>query len=124
MGSFHTSVTLVNPLERAQRVEVAHVLVDTGSDCTWLRRALLESIGVVAENKTKMFRMADGRTVTRAIAFAILEVADETTIDEVVLAEPGDLQLLGARTLEGLNLRVDPIRNCLIDAGPAPAACS
>ena len=29
------------------------------------------------------------------------------TIDEVVFAQPGDLEWLGARSLEGLNLRVD-----------------
>jgi hypothetical protein len=46
------------------------------------------------------------------------------TIDEVVFGEPGDLVLLGARSLEGLNLRVDPVHKMLIDAGPAPAAAA
>jgi hypothetical protein len=40
----------------------------------------------------------------------------------VVFGEPGDLVLLGARTLEGLNFRVDPLTRQLVDAGPAPAA--
>jgi hypothetical protein len=44
------------------------------------------------------------------------------TIDEVVFAEPGDLLLLGARTLEGLNLTVDSRRKRLVAAGPLPAA--
>jgi hypothetical protein len=30
--------------------------------------------------------------------------------------------LLGARSLEGMNLRVDPFNKALVDAGPAPAA--
>jgi hypothetical protein len=30
--------------------------------------------------------------------------------------------LLGARSLEGLNLRIDPIRKILVDAGPVPSA--
>jgi hypothetical protein len=30
--------------------------------------------------------------------------------------------LLGARSLEGLNMRIDPLRKQLIDSGPAPAA--
>ncbi|HXD22552.1 MAG TPA: hypothetical protein VN613_04275 [Gemmatimonadaceae bacterium] len=42
----------------------------------------------------------------------------------MVFAEPGDSVLLGARTLEGLNVRVDPLRKELIDAGPAPAAAA
>jgi len=43
-------------------------------------------------------------------------------IDEVVFAEAGDLALLGARTLEGLNLTVDSARKKLVAAGPLPAA--
>jgi hypothetical protein len=38
--------------------------------------------------------------------------------------EPGDSVLLGARTLEALNVRVDPLRRELIDAGAAPAAAA
>ena len=38
------------------------------------------------------------------------------------VGEPGDLALLGARTLEGLNLRVDTARKKLVAAGPVPAA--
>ena len=32
--------------------------------------------------------------------------------------------LLGAHSPEGMNLRVDPLRKQLIDAGPAPAAAT
>jgi hypothetical protein len=49
-------------------------------------------------------------------------VAGIETLDEVVFGESGDLILLGAHSLEGMNLRVDPLRKQLIDAGPAPAA--
>jgi hypothetical protein len=44
------------------------------------------------------------------------------TVDEVVFAEEGDLLLLGARSLEGLNLMVDAARKKLVAAGPLPAA--
>ena len=49
-------------------------------------------------------------------------LGDTATVDEVVFGEPRDLVLLGSRSLEGLNLRVDPLSKRLIDAGPAPAA--
>jgi hypothetical protein len=39
-----------------------------------------------------------------------------------VFGEPGDLVLLGARSLEGLNLRVEPATRQLVDAGPVSAA--
>ena len=53
---------------------------------------------------------------------AFLYVLGTTATDDVVFGEPGDLTLLGARSLEGLNLRIDPVSRRLIDAGPAPAA--
>jgi hypothetical protein len=43
-------------------------------------------------------------------------------VDEIVFAEKGDLLLLGARTLEGLNLRVDSGKKKLVAAGPLLAA--
>jgi hypothetical protein len=42
----------------------------------------------------------------------------------VVFAEPGDMVLLGAHGLEGLNLRVDLGRNELVPAGPVPVAAA
>ena len=42
----------------------------------------------------------------------------------VVFGQPGDLVLLGSRTLEGLNFRVEPVTKRLVDAGPAPAAAA
>ena len=44
------------------------------------------------------------------------------TIDEVVLAQTEDLERLGARSLEGFNLTVDPKRKKLVAAGPYPVA--
>lgn len=66
--------------------------------------------------------MANGQTVTRDIGFAVLRVNGSFTIDEVVFAQRGDLRLLGARTLEGMNLRVDSRAKALVAAGPLPAA--
>ena len=66
--------------------------------------------------------MANGSIITRSIGFAIIRVEKYFTIDEVVFAEKGDLILLGARTLEGLNLVVDSARKRLVAAGPIPAA--
>jgi hypothetical protein len=45
-------------------------------------------------------------------------------VDEVVFAETGDLQLLGARALEGLNLQVDARRKKLVAAGPIVTAAA
>jgi predicted aspartyl protease len=96
--------------------------VDTGSECTWIPAKTLEQIGVRREKKDVPFLMANGKQITRSVGFAILRVGEHFTIDEVVFAEGGDLLLLGARTLEGLNLSVDPARKKLVAAGPMPVA--
>lgn len=111
-----------NHVERSRGLDIQRLLVDTGSEYTWVPEAKLEKIGVTREKKDIQFVMANGTVVTRSVGFAILRVGKSFTIDEVVFAEPGDLLLLGARSLEGLNLTVDPCRKKLVAAGPLPAA--
>ena len=96
--------------------------MDTGSEYTWVPAATLERLGIRREKKDVLMVMANGQQVTRSVGFAIIRLDKFFTIDEVVFAEEGDLLLLGARTLEGLNLRVDPRRKKLVAAGPIPAA--
>ena len=103
-------------------VRVSNVLVDTGSELTWIKQDSLESVGIGTEKDDLRFVMANGQTITRSIGFAIIRVGDAVTTDEVVFGEAGDLQLLGARTLEGLNLRVDSRNRKLVAAGPHIAA--
>jgi predicted aspartyl protease len=122
MGAFHTTCRVENHIDRSKSVRVPKLLVDTGSEYTWLPTAKLEKLGIKREKKDRRFVMANGEVVTRSIGFAILRVGKNFTIDEVVFAEPGDLTLLGARTLEGLNLRVDTAQRKLVAAGPVPAA--
>ena len=53
---------------------------------------------------------------------AIIQCGEFKTVDEVVFAQPGDLLLLGARTLEGFNAVVDSRKKKLVPAGPISAA--
>jgi len=122
MGTFHISCNIENHRDRTKAIRIPKLLVDTGSEHTWVPTTTLEKIGVVREKKDVRFIMANGEVVTRSVGFAILRVGKNFTIDEVVFAEPGDLALLGARTLEGLNLTVDSARRKLVAAGPVPAA--
>ncbi len=96
------------------------MLVDTGSEYTWVPAKSLEKIGIDREKKDVLFVMANGQHVTRNVGFAIIRLDKHFTIDEVVFAEQGDLLLLGARSLEGLNLTVDSRRKKLVAAGPLP----
>lgn len=122
MGRFSVRCRISNIVDRSQSVELPQLLVDTGSEYSWVTGKLLEEIGIEREKKDLEFIMANGQRVTRSVGFAILHVANAFTVDEVVFAEPGDLLLLGARTLEGLNLTVDARLKKLVAAGPLPAA--
>lgn len=122
MGTFYARCKLENPSDRSKSVVIPKLLVDTGSEFTWVAERMLERIGVGREKKDLRFVLANGQEVTRSVGFAIIRLDKYFTIDEVVFAEPGDLQLLGAHTLEGLNLIIEPARRRLIAAGPLPAA--
>jgi predicted aspartyl protease len=124
MGTFFTRCKIENPVHRSKSAIVARILVDTGSEYTWVHAAVLEKIGIKREDKHLSFVMANGQTITRDVGFAIVRLDKFFTIDEVVFGEKGDLSLLGARTLEGLNLTIDARRKKLITAGPLPAAAT
>jgi predicted aspartyl protease len=123
MGTFRTDVEIENPAKLGARRTIANALVDTGAELSWFPRAVLEELGV-ERLKLWHFRQADGTVLARWTGAVRLGVADVWTVDEVVFGEPRDLVLLGARSLEGLNLRVEPATKRLVDAGPAPAAAA
>jgi clan AA aspartic protease len=123
MGSFRVDVEIENPAHPGERRTVASVLVDTGAELSWVPTEVLESLGIERYKKLR-FRQADGTILERWVGGAYIHVAGNRTNDDVVFGEPGDLVLLGARTLEGLNFRIEPVTKQLVDAGPAPAAAA
>jgi predicted aspartyl protease len=122
MGVFYTDATVINVKDESRSVRLDRLLVDTGSEASWIPRLLLESIGIERRKKDQSFQMANGQIITRGVGYAVMKSGNYETVDEVVFAEDGDLPLLGARTLEGFNARVDPINKRLVAAGPIPAA--
>jgi clan AA aspartic protease len=121
MGTFRTGMAVENPANRGHVKSVADVLVDTGSELSWIPRAVLEELGIKPERRYR-FALADGRLLEREVGYAIVHVAGVATADDVVFADDADLVLLGARSLEGLNLRIDPRSRRLVGAGPIVAA--
>jgi len=122
MGTFYTNGRVENQVDRKHSAEVNKMLVDSGAEFTWINGEILKSIGVKREKKDYTFVMANGQHITRAVGFAIIRVGDALTTDEVIFGEPGDLQFLGARSLEGMNLRVDSRAKKLVAGGPILAA--
>jgi len=123
MGSFHTSIDVASTGHPDRRRTLHDVLVDTGSEYSWVLRPVLEELGVKPE-RTDRFETADRRVLEREIGFAYLYAAGRSTVAVVVFADESDMVLLGAHGLEGLNLRVDLGRKELVPAGPVPAAAA
>jgi clan AA aspartic protease len=123
VGAFFVDIEIEAHSARGRVVTVPHVLVDTGAEGTWIPGDVLESLGVVPEARER-YQMADGRVLERDVGFAIIRLEGKITTDDVVFAQPGDLTLLGARSLEGLNLRVDARTKRLIPAGPIVTAAT
>jgi predicted aspartyl protease len=122
MGVFYTDAIFANVKDESRTISVQGLLVDTGAESSWVPRKLLDSIGIERRKKDRQFQMANGAIITRGVGYALIRSGEYETIDEVVFAEEGDLPILGARTLEGFNARVDPTNKRLVAAGPIPAA--
>jgi len=123
VGILRIGIVIESLTRRGERRELANVMVDTGSEYTWVPRPLLEQLTVPVE-RVQQFVTADGRVIAREMGYAIVHAADVRTVDEVVFAEAGDMTLLGAHTIEGMNLRIDLATKRLVPAGPVPAAAA
>jgi predicted aspartyl protease len=108
MSMFKVSVVARNTKDETLASPPVDALVDTGSELTWLPRGLLLDIGVAPLRKSS-FSTATKQVVSRETGYAILSAEGFETVDEVVFAEPGDMTLLGVRTIEGFGVMVDNI---------------
>ena len=89
------------------------VTVDTGAAYTTLPASLLRGIGVTPAG-TRRFLLADGRRMQMDYGEARATVDGESVTTLVVFGEEGAPPLLGAYTLEGLALAVDPVEQRLV----------
>jgi predicted aspartyl protease len=123
MGILKLTIGVESHTRRGDIREIQNTMVDTGSELTWIPRSVLEALGIRSERIDK-FVTADGRIIAREIGYAIVHADGFASSDDVVFAEAGDMVLLGARSIEGMNARVDLKQQRLVPAGPAPAASS
>jgi len=112
MGTFTAKLRVWNPVTPA-RVEELDVVVDTGAAYSWVSRARLEALGVRSVRRMQ-FRTIEGHLIERDLAPVFVATDGFTGGDNVVVAEPGDMEVLGAHTLESLGVTVDPVSKKLI----------
>jgi len=121
MGIFRTTIGIAHLARPSDRRTLGGVMVDTGSEYNWIPAHVLDELSIEPV-RIDRFETADGRVLERPVSFALIYAGSRSAAAAVVFAEPGDMILLGAHGLEGLNLRVDLARKELVPAGPVPAA--
>jgi len=100
-------LTLKLRMSGSEASEEVELTVDTGSTYTWVAESKLRVIGAKSLGK-RNFRTIEGREIVRNVGEAVLEFGGEEATRIVVFAEPGDAEVLGVDSLEGLGLEVDP----------------
>jgi predicted aspartyl protease len=123
MGIFRTTLGISALASPERRRDLLDVMVDTGSEYNWIPSEVLVDLGV-SPVRVDRFETADGRVLEREVGFALVYAGGRSAAAAVVFAAEGDMVLLGAHGLEGLNLRVDLGRKELVPAGPVPAAAA
>jgi clan AA aspartic protease len=111
MDSFRVTLHLAGAT--GERFQMMEALVDTGASYTWVPRDVLEGLGV-RPDESRVFVLADGREVRYPMAWVRARLDERIQPTLVVCGDSGTEPLLGAFTLEGFGLGVDPVNRRLI----------
>ncbi len=114
MGLTDVSVLVRNPRDPRKEVKVTF-LVDSGASYTALPIEVVERLGLKPSFE-QTFSLADGTRIKRNIGNAMVEWQGKEVATPVILGRKGDSALLGALTLEGLGLVLDPLKRELRQA--------
>lgn len=112
MGIFTAKLRVWNP-ESSSTTEEIEAMVDSGASYSWVSRSRLEPLGVRPVRRMQ-FRTIEGKTIERDLVPVFVSADGFTGGDNVVLAEAGDMEVIGAHTLESLGLTVDPVGKKLV----------
>ncbi len=111
MGTFRVPIEIGDP--QGDRFERVEALVDTGASYSVLPASVLRQLEVTPHDHVT-FILADGREIEREVGRTWVRIDGKTEITLVVFGEEGTEALLGAYTLEGLRLGVDPYNRRLV----------
>jgi clan AA aspartic protease len=108
MGLTFVKVKVGNPANGHRQADV-RCLVDSGAVYSLIPGEILASLQI-EPHSTREFVLADGEVIQRRVATATFEYEGRRGNSLVIVGEPGDDPLLGATTLEGFGLVLDPFR--------------
>ena len=106
MGTFKYSIEIGDP--EGERYETVEAVVDTRASYTLVPASVLARAGVRPIRRAT-FVVADGRRIERNMGQTWIRVDGEAVIRLVIFGDEYEEPLLGADTLEGLLLGVDPV---------------
>ena len=111
MGTFSITIEIGDP--QGQRFESIDALVDTGATLTTVPATILRRLGV-APSRRSTFILANDQRVEMDMGETRVRVEGMATTTWVLFGDEGTTPLLGAMTLEGLLLGVDPFNKRLV----------
>ncbi len=114
MGTFFVENALASP-RQPERREQLKLLVDTGSTYTWVSATFLQGLGLQPTERRRVLTI-EGKSVERPAAEVLLTLEGRTLHTVCLFGEGGDLEVLGAYTLEGFGLAGDPVQRRLVPA--------
>jgi predicted aspartyl protease len=112
MGTFKVKFRIWNPAQ-PERVEELDGYVDTGAAFSWVSRERLERLRLKATRRIPV-RTIEGRVLERDLAAVYVGTDGYSAPDVVVMAEPGEMEVLGAHSIEGLGMAADPVQKKLV----------
>lgn len=113
MGTFYHEMQVFSA--SGDRAETVDALVDTGAFHSKVPVSVLGRLGVIPMDSA-LTELADGRVVEDPIAEARVRVKGMETFTWVTFGSDSAVPLLGAYTLEGVRMAVDPVGVRLIPA--------
>jgi len=121
MGTFRVTIEIGNP--DGTQFQSLTALVDTGASYTTLPSELLRGLRVVPLERRE-FQLADDSMVERDVGLTQVRINGRVMPTLVVFEPVGTEALLGAYTLEGFGLGVDPVRRRLVPVRGLLMACT
>ena len=114
MGAFFVEALIASP-HRPEATQPLKLLVDTGSTYTWVAATVPGALGIEPSERRRILTI-EGRATERPAAEVLITLEGRTLHTVCLFGESGDLEVLGAYTLEGFGLAVDPVQRRLIPA--------
>ena len=111
MGTFSWPIRITS-MDSQQAIEL-EATVDTGAAYTRLPGQLLRDLAIEPMGRRR-FLIADGRRIEMEYGQAWATIGEDSVVTIVVFGEDQAPPLLGAYTLEGLALAVDPVEQRLV----------